>query len=684
MKILVTGVYGFIGSNFARMAIELGHQVVGFSRNSNSKNKQRISSIVENPNFTMIQGDMANPNDTSEICEGIDVIVNFAAKSFVDHSIRDPKPFIDSNIVGTFNLLESARRYNPKRYIQVSCYDQISRTLTTKGLKEYNELKKGDLVLSLNPKTGKIEEKEIEKIIIQDYDGDMIYFKSDRVNMMVTPNHRMFLKNKYLNSIFVEEAKKTSTRSIAYFPKSQGWIGTDDEFTYAEGVGKVKTKDLFYLVGIFLGDEFTAYQEKQIINKSGLNRKDFLKENRDSKGKFVSKKNGDIKYATCKSYRIFIDIPENDSCRKRVEETLDDLGIKWSKEKNKSGEHIYITSKSWMDFFDRECGKGFLNKQIPPWMKQYNSNYLQYIYEGMMDSDGHKRISYSTSSEKLRDDFCEICIKIGKHVRITKRETDDFTFIEGRQIQGKISYLVYPTNKNKSIRKENTQTKSYKGKVWCLKVKDNANFVVERNGYYEICGNTDEVYGPIMEGAHTENSPLNPGNPYSASKAAADMLCLSYANTYNIPLIITRTENNYGKFQHPQKAIPVWTRKALANEPIPLYGDGKHIRQWLHVQDHCHAILYLIERGTPGEIYHVAGNEEYENIEIVNKIIKLTNSKSEIEFINDSKIRPGHDRRYAVSSEKLRMLGWDTRHSLKSGLKQTVDWFKLNEWWWFK
>jgi len=315
MKILVTGVYGFIGSNFARMAIELDHQVVGFSRNSNSKNKQRISSIVGNPNFTMINGDMSNSNDTSELCEGVDVVINFAAKTFVDHSIRDPKPFVDSNIVGTFNLLESARRYKPSLYIQIS---------------------------------------------------------------------------------------------------------------------------------------------------------------------------------------------------------------------------------------------------------------------------------------------------------------------------------------------------------------------------------TDEVYGPIMEGAHTENSPLNPGNPYSAAKAAGDMLCLSYANTYKIPLIITRTENNYGAFQHPQKAIPVWTKKALANEPIPLYGDGKHIRQWLHVQDHCHAIFLLIERGTPGEIYHIAGNEEYENTEIVNKIIKLTNSKSEIEFINDNEIRPGHDRRYAVSSEKLRMLGWDTRHSVKSGLKQTVDWFKLNEWWWFK
>jgi len=315
MRILVTGVYGFIGSNFARMAIELDHQVVGFSRLSNNKNKDRINSIVENPNFTMINGDLSNPNDVSELCEGIDVVVNFAAKTFVDHSIRDPKPFIDSNIVGTFNLLESARRYQPKLYIQIS---------------------------------------------------------------------------------------------------------------------------------------------------------------------------------------------------------------------------------------------------------------------------------------------------------------------------------------------------------------------------------TDEVYGSIMEGMHDELSALNPGNPYSASKSAGDMLCLSYFNTYKLPIIITRTENNYGPYQHPQKAIPVWTRKAINNEPIPLYGDGAHIRQWLHVQDHCYAILHLIEKGKPGEIYHVAGNEEYKNIDIVNKILQITNSKSEIEFIPDDKIRPGHDRRYAISSEKLRILGWSVKNPVDLGLKQTVEWFRLNAWWWFR
>jgi len=315
LRILVTGVYGFIGSTFAKMAIELDHQVVGFSRYSSVKNMQRLNSIVEHRNFTMINGDLSNPNETSEICEDVDVVVNFAAKSFVNHSILDPRPFIDSNIIGTFNLLESFKKYKPKRLIHVG---------------------------------------------------------------------------------------------------------------------------------------------------------------------------------------------------------------------------------------------------------------------------------------------------------------------------------------------------------------------------------TDEVYGSILKGSHTEDSPLNPGNPYSSSKASADMLCLSYFNTYDVPVIITRCENNFGPFQHQQKAVPVWIKKTLNQQPIPLYGDGQHIRQWLHVQDHCFAIFHLIDHGQSGEIYNIAANQERTNREIVELIFEYVGNRCPIDFIPDEEVRPGHDRRYSIDSSKLRALGWEPRHTIDSGFKHTVDWFKLNAWWWFK
>jgi dTDP-glucose 4,6-dehydratase len=193
---------------------------------------------------------------------------------------------------------------------------------------------------------------------------------------------------------------------------------------------------------------------------------------------------------------------------------------------------------------------------------------------------------------------------------------------------------------------------------------------------------TDEVYGSILEGAHTEESPLRPGNPYSASKAAADMLALSYHNTYKLPVIITRTENNYGNFQNPQKLIPAFVKKALADQPLPLYGDGLHRRMWLHVKDHCLAILHLIEKGKPGEIYHVAAEEEVTNLDLTKRLLALLGKpESLISFIDDSMIRPGHDRRYAIDSSKLRATGWTQQYDFELGLHETVRWYYENQWW---
>lgn len=198
---------------------------------------------------------------------------------------------------------------------------------------------------------------------------------------------------------------------------------------------------------------------------------------------------------------------------------------------------------------------------------------------------------------------------------------------------------------------------------------------------------TDEVYGAILEGAYKEDARLNPTNPYAASKAAADVLCLSYFNTYSVPTVITRTENNYGPMQHPQKAIPVFVRKALAGQALPIYGDGKHRRMWLHVQDHCEAILHLIDRflcnngAGAGEIYHVAGEQELENVELAQKIIEILGVDVPLQYVDDYNIRPGHDRRYALSIDKIKATGWQARFSLDEGMKETVQWYAGNPWW---
>jgi len=192
---------------------------------------------------------------------------------------------------------------------------------------------------------------------------------------------------------------------------------------------------------------------------------------------------------------------------------------------------------------------------------------------------------------------------------------------------------------------------------------------------------TDEVYGQIEEGFFDEESPLKPTNVYSATKAAADMLVMGWSNYYGIPTVITRTENNYGAFQHPQKVIPAFVKKAMMEEPLPVYGDGKHKRMWLHVLDHCSAIWFLIDREARG-IFHIAGGEEMENIELANKILTIMKKpEGQITFVPDKVIRPVHDKRYALAAEKLLKMGWRPKVGKEAGIKGAVEWFMANPDW---
>jgi dTDP-glucose 4,6-dehydratase len=192
---------------------------------------------------------------------------------------------------------------------------------------------------------------------------------------------------------------------------------------------------------------------------------------------------------------------------------------------------------------------------------------------------------------------------------------------------------------------------------------------------------TDEVYGQALEGSFTENDPPNPSNPYSASKAAADMFVLSYQKTYNLSVSITRCTNNFGPYQLPEKLIPKTIIRALRNLPVPIYGSGTNIRDWIYVQDHCEAIDAVLREGKAGEVYNVSAGNEIANIEIAKKILAILHKpESLITFVED---RPGHDVRYSLDSTKTRsMLGWQPKFSFKESLESTVRWYVENEQWW--
>lgn len=191
---------------------------------------------------------------------------------------------------------------------------------------------------------------------------------------------------------------------------------------------------------------------------------------------------------------------------------------------------------------------------------------------------------------------------------------------------------------------------------------------------------TDEVYGDVATGSADEDAPLRPRSPYSASKAAADLLVLAYHTTYDMPVLVTRGSNTYGPHQYPEKIIPLFATNAIDGDLVPLYGDGLQVRDWLHVDDHADAIALVLERGEPGMAYNVAAENELTNIELTHRVLKLLDRPDDlIRHVTD---RPGHDRRYAVNSGRLRALGWSPQWDIKRGLEETVRWYCDHPEWW--
>jgi dTDP-glucose 4,6-dehydratase len=210
------------------------------------------------------------------------------------------------------------------------------------------------------------------------------------------------------------------------------------------------------------------------------------------------------------------------------------------------------------------------------------------------------------------------------------------------------------------------------------------NVVMEAARYEEIDRvlhiSTDEVYGSIPEGSSSEGDLLDPRSPYSASKAGSDLIALSYFSTYDVPVMVTRSSNNFGPFQYPEKVIPLFATNLLDGHSVPLYGDGLNVRDWIYVEDNCAALDLVLRRGGVGEIYNIGGGNELANRDLAERLVVLCGqSEDKIDYVAD---RLGHDRRYSVDTSKVRSLGWSSGRSLDEALEETVSWYRSNRWWW--
>lgn len=300
------------------------------------------------------------------------------------------------------------------------------------------------------------------------------------------------------------------------------------------------------------------------------------------------------------------------------------------------------------------------------------SNFIRYILNedpewNIVNLD---KLTYAGNLENLRD------IEKNPNYSFVKGDICDKKIVEKlvKEVDIVINFAA-ETHVDRSIKNAGTFIQTDVFGTYRL-LEASRKFDIER--YIQI--STDEVYGSVVEGAFKETDNLNPSNPYSASKAGADGLVCSYFKTYGLPVIITRSSNNFGPYQHPEKVIPLFVTNALQDKKLPLYGDGLHQRDWLYVLDNCEAIDFVLQKGKDGEVYNVGGGNEKTNIEVTRMMLKiLKKPESLIKHVTD---RLGHDRRYSVDCSKIGKLGWRPRFNFENAIKESIKWYRENEWWW--
>ena len=371
----------------------------------------------------------------------------------------------------------------------LGCYDEKTRVLTPNGLKTFRDVKEGDIVFTINPETMQIEEGKVDEIFVYHYEGEMIRFKSRRVDLLVTPNHKMLVctystkkgKTILVNFPKFEDALKASNRSTITLPKAK-WNVNHKKRSMIIDDRETDVHDVAYLIGIFIGDGYQDIQCTKHINKTGLNRENYLKYIKEE-GRKYSDKTLTPSIHISKSPRVFLCIPKRDKARENVEIVLKRCGVNYYL----YDANIYFSSNGWYTLF-KQCGKGAKNKTIPRWLLDEDTKTLEHLFDGILDSDGCENRRLVTISSKLAVSFAELCMKLGRTAHISKKK-ENCTLPSGREVLS-TTYRISVGKTQPYLYKKNSWVEHYKGIVFGCSVGKNRNLFVERNGTFAFCGNS--------------------------------------------------------------------------------------------------------------------------------------------------------------------------------------------------
>ena len=691
MKLLVTGGSGFIGSNFIRqvLATHADDRVVNLDKLTYAGNPANLADLERDPRYAFVRGDICDPALVRDAVRGVDAVVNFAAESVVADTCV---PIHWGHGIKIASIEELFETYGAKRGVLIdgSGIEVVEPNLP---------------LFALAFRNGMGQWKQITHITRHRYTGRVVTLRQKWGGVTVTPNHSVYDADGQLVAaetnpelLAVRKINVDRSRHRDYVEICLPSIKSVDGRLYtrtAKGGGRPRE---VYVQQSLKGEALLA-----LLRVLGA----YVAEG----NALFNRANGSWQVCIANQDLEFLHELRNDA------ELFTNSSSSITLRERPGAHQLTFSSHVFFLLVTTLCGSHSYRKRVPDFLYTLLDEYKVAFLDSYMRGDGNvlqwKTVATRraiTTSERLSAGLGLLLSMLGLDYTLGYSEGAN----ERQRPKVEIREVAnYDTRTSRAYSEQ-----EYDGYVYDLTVDDAHNFaagignIVVHNTHVDrslsdadaflradVFGvftlleavkelkiprfvhiGTDEVYGSVERGSSRESDPLRPSNPYSASKAGGDLLALAYWHTHRVPVLITRSSNNFGPYQYPEKVVPLFVTNALDDTPLPLYGDGRNVRDWLYVLDNCAGIDLVLRKGAEGEVYNIGGGHEVENIVLTRQILQLTGKPETL--IQPVKDRPGHDRRYSVDSKKVRQLGWTPRHRFGDALGATVAWYRQHEPWW--
>ena len=690
MKLLVTGGSGFIGSNFIRhvLTTHADDRVVNLDKLTYAGNPANLADLERDPRYAFVQGDICDAAIVRDAIRGVDAVVNFAAESVVADTFI---PIHWGHGIRIASIEELFETYGAKRGVLIdgSGVEVVEPNLP---------------LFALAFRNGMGQWKQITHITRHRYTGRVVRLRQKWGSVTVTPDHSVYNADAQLVAaetnpelLAVRKINVDRSRHRDYIEICLPNIKSMDGRVYtrtAKGGGRPRE----------------VYVQQSLKGEALLALMRFLGAYVAEGNALFNKANGSWQVCIGNTDLAFLEELRNDA------ELFTNAGSSITTRVRPGAHQLTFSSRIVHLLVTTLCGARSYLKQVPEALYTLTDEFKNAFLDSYLRGDGNVQEYKTVSSSRLSTNSAKLAAGLG--LLLSMMDLDYSLYYRDARGNQRPAYAMNLVSTYDARGESLYSEHQYEGYVYDLSVEDAHNFaagvgnVVVHNTHVDRSLNepdeflrtdvfgvftlleavkelkiprvvhisTDEVYGSVERGSSRESDLLRPSNPYSASKAGGDLLVLAYWHTHRVPALITRSSNNFGPYQYPEKVIPLFVTNALDDTPLPLYGDGKNVRDWLYVLDNCAGIDLVLRKGGDGEVYNIGGGHEVENIVLTRQILQLTGKPETL--IQPVKDRPGHDRRYSVDSKKVRQLGWAPRHRFGEALGATVAWYREHEAWW--